>query len=302
MDYEQQTDHYLALAEQMLDEAFGERRVEWMQRMEAELPQIRRVLDWLQVQEKGEQGLQLAYLLQEVWFEEVHMVEGLAYLQSFLAMSAESSSLRAMGLDLSGALAMFLGDLATAVSLKNEAIDIQRTLGNQSQLGYALLHQGHLVGDAQGNYQDARAIYEEALAIFKALDDSEGMAHAQSNLANVALALGDAAWARILTLTSLQSYAEAGAEWDQAVTLATAAGVEAVYGRFARAAQLAAASAAHRERIGVSLPDMYQQRFRRLAEKALAGLDKAQQEALWATGQTLSLAEAVNLALEAVNE
>lgn len=78
MNYEQLTSDYLELAQQMLDEAFGENRRQWIQRIEAELPQIRRVFAWLKEQGDVQRGLKLAYFLQELWFEDQYSEEGLA--------------------------------------------------------------------------------------------------------------------------------------------------------------------------------------------------------------------------------
>ena len=66
--------------------------------MEAELPQIRLVLDWLRDQGDFERGLKLTYLLQELWFEEPHTAEGLKRMQEFLARVnvAESTAFHAM--------------------------------------------------------------------------------------------------------------------------------------------------------------------------------------------------------------
>ena len=97
MDYEQLTTHYFELASQMLDEAFGENRLQWIEKMEGELPKIRGVFQWLDEQNDGLRGLHLAYLLQELWFEERFMAEGLNLIQQFLQFPENSkpSSARA---------------------------------------------------------------------------------------------------------------------------------------------------------------------------------------------------------------
>lgn len=299
MDYEQQTAHYLALAEQMLDEAFGERRAEWLQRMEAELPQIRYVLDWLQAQEQVESGLQLAFLLQEIWFETAaYAEEGLSYLQDFLAMSAEPSALRANCLDLGGAIAMFVDKLEMAAAWKAEGIAILRSLGDQHQLGYALIHQGHLLSKGLENYLEAEKVYREALVILTECDDQAGTAHAMSNLAGVLLETGDYKSAQMLAEASLRRYVALDFEWDVAVTLAVMGGAVAGLGEFERAVWLAAVSHAHRQRIGVSLPEAFQKRYEKYAAMAATGLDEKRWAALWAAGEAMTLEEGVACALE----
>ena len=288
----------MALAKQMLDEAFGEKREEWLQRMAAELPQIQLVFEWLQAPRKVEQGLRLAYFLQEIWFERPYSEEGLAHIQTFLEMSDEASSWRATCLDPAGAIAMFMDNLELAAALKAEGIAILRTLGNQAQPGSALVHQGHLAGMGQGHYKEAEKLYRESLSIFTEIGDKWGVAHAMSNLAGVLLELGDYGSARRFVNEALQRYVELDSEWDMAVTLGRAAGVAAVHGEFERAVHLAAASQAHRERIGLSLPNSFQKRFKRFEAMALAGLDEEQGAASWAAGQTMAIERAVAFALE----
>ena len=65
------------------------------------------------------------------------------------------------------------------------AFSIVRELGDQGRLGYGLLHLGHLVGYAQGDYIAARALYQEGLQTLQAIDQEEGVAHALANLAGV---------------------------------------------------------------------------------------------------------------------
>lgn len=299
MDYEQLTTHYLDLAEQMLDEEFGDDRRQWIERVEAELPQIRRVFAWLKEQGDVKRGMSLAYFLQELWFEDQHTAEGLELIQDFLAMAdgAERSTTRAMVLDLAGALALNLNRLELARALKTDGVAMLRQLGNRAQLGYALLHLGHLVGYAQGDYDKAENIYREALGIFKDLGDREGIAHATGNLSSVTLELGNYRTAQTLVDHSLRRYSELGSQWDLALAVGNAAGVAAGHGEFARAVRLAAASARHRERIGVSLPEAFENRFRRIEEVALSGLYEPEQATAWADGEAMTLAEAVEYAL-----
>lgn len=214
-----------------------------------------------------------------------------------MADAGKPSSLRAMSLDLAGAFALSLNKLELAHSLKTEAIVILRQLGNQSQLAYALLHNGHLLGYAQGDYEKAETVYREALDIFTNLADQEGIAHATGNLASVMLELGDYSTAQSLVYDTLRRYSEHGSQWDLALTIGSAAAVAAAQGHFEHAARLAAASAAHRERIGVSLPDVYKNRFKRVEEVALNELNEEQRSMAWIAGQAMTLAEAVDYAL-----
>lgn len=293
---------YLDLAKHMLDEAFGEERAAWLARIEAELPQIRIVFDWLATQKDAQRGLQLAYLLQELWFEEVYTEEGFALLQRFLQLqtSGESAKLRAMCLDLAGALAINLGEYATALTLKEAGVSLLQPLGKTTQLAYALLHLGHLYGYAQEDYATAEAFYLEALGLFRHLQNVEGMTHATANLANAALESGNLLSARALTYESLRHYQEMDMAWELALLLNTTAGIEAASGYGETAVFLAAASAAHRQRIGVSMPEVYEKRYQQIEATVRASVAETEHPHLWQEGQMLRLDEAVNLAFERI--
>lgn len=295
MDYERLARYYLDLAERMLDEAFGENRRQWIQQVAAELPEIRRVFAWLEGSGDAERGLLLAYLLQELWFEPDYTEQGLTFIEHFLASDTSHNrpSLRAKSLDLAGALALSLNQLDLARSYKADAIALFRELGDAGQLGYGLLHQGHLLGYGQQDYVAAESHYREAMAIFAELNNEEGIAHAMANLAAVLLEQGNTETAQRLVNESLRRYADLGSQWDLALTIGTAAGVATAQGQLEQAARLAACSAAHRERIGVSLPVAFQSRFDRIERMATNGLDTEKREAAWAAGKAMTLVEAI---------
>lgn len=296
----QKTEEYLQLAGQMLDEAFGEERQAWIERMEVELPQIRAAFDWLAALPDGRRGLRLAYLLQEIWFEEAYTEEGLALLQRFLQLQPtdEPDKLRALCLDLAGAFAISLGEYDLALAVKEQAVSILHTLGDETQLAYTLLHLGHLTGYAQGDYAAAQRFYLEALGMFNICQCEDGLTHASANLANVAVELGNVASARVYAQDSLRRYRELDLAWELAQMVNTAAAIATASGDGETAVTLAAASVAHRQRIGVSMPEIYQARYRRIEAATGAPIEETEHQRLWQVGQKLSLDDAVTLALK----
>src|SRR5574339_73115 len=77
-----------ALAEASLEEAFGDQRVSWMDRLEAERDELVRLLQELFARGEAEPGLHLTISLQELWFEAAYTAEGLDWLRRFLALPA----------------------------------------------------------------------------------------------------------------------------------------------------------------------------------------------------------------------
>jgi tetratricopeptide (TPR) repeat protein len=288
------------LAEQALSQAFGPRRAVWMQRLEREHANFRAALEWLVERGEAQRGLQLADLLQELWFEEQHTSEGRAWFATLLALpqAAARTTQRAQALDLAGAYALNQGDYAAARALKEEGVAILRELGDTERLGYSLLHLGHLTGYAQQDFQAAQALYQEGLGHLRDASNAEGAAHALANLGNVAILTGDYATAELLVADSLRSYRELGIVYAQAQALGAAAGVAAGTDRPERALRLAGASDTHCAVIGVSQPAIYAERTERMIERARQKLGEATQATLWAEGQAMPLEQAVAYALE----
>jgi tetratricopeptide (TPR) repeat protein len=291
---------YATLAEQVLQEAFGPQRATWMRRLEREHVNLRATLNWLVAHGDAEHGLHLAYLLQELWFEETYTSEGRAWFATLLALphADVSTTLRAQSLDLAGALALNQDDYATARALKEEGLAILRASGDTTRLGYALLHLGHLVGYAQGDLAAAQALYQEGLGLFRALSHAEGTAHALANVGNVAIMRGDYATASPLVAESLRIYQALGFVYDMALSLGRVAGIAAGTNHPERALRLAGASAAHCASVGVSQPHIFQERSERMIERARQALNETTQAARWAEGQAMPLAQAVTYALD----
>jgi tetratricopeptide (TPR) repeat protein len=291
---------YATLAEQVLQEAFGPQRATWMRRLEREHVNLRATLNWLVAHGDAEHGLHLAYLLQELWFEETYTSEGRAWFATLLALphADVSTTLRAQSLDLAGALALNQGDYATARALKEEGLAILRASGDTARLGYALLHLGHLVGYAQGDLAAAQALYQEGLGLFRGLSHAEGTAHALANMGNVAIMRGDYATASPLVAESLRIYQALGFVYDMALSLGRAAGIAAGTNHPERALRLAGASATHCASVGVSQPRIFQERSERMIERARQALNEATQAARWTEGQAMPLAQAVSYALD----
>jgi hypothetical protein len=117
------------------------------------------------------------------------------------------------------------------------------------------------------------------------------------NLAGVMLDLGDYGKADQLMKESLHSCQKQKSEWGLALALGTAAGVAAGVGQSERAIRLASASAAHRKRIGISLPPVFEERFERMIASARQALAESVQTRLWEEGQTMTLEQAIEYAL-----
>jgi predicted ATPase len=96
-------DHYLALAEAAASELIGPDQAEWLDRLDAELGNLRAATAFSQTLADPEPGLRLAASLQEFWLVRGHVAEGAGVLQTLLdAPAAREATLPRAGAGRSG--------------------------------------------------------------------------------------------------------------------------------------------------------------------------------------------------------
>jgi predicted ATPase/transcriptional regulator with XRE-family HTH domain len=216
---DQHASHFLRLAEAAEPHLEGPHLTTWLDRLDAEHANLRTALNCLQERGDADAGLRLATALRMFWFTRGYLGEGRAWLGSLLGMPATAgSATRAKALNAAGFLSRYQGDYATAAALIEEALAIQRALGNQqgiadalSNLGYVLLHRGEPTA--------AREHYEQALAINRELGNAQGIADDLSHQATIALDAGDPGTARVLHGESLAIWRDLGDRQGEAWAL-----------------------------------------------------------------------------------
>jgi predicted ATPase/DNA-binding SARP family transcriptional activator len=143
-------------------------RMRWLEQLETEHENVRAVLQW--ALESGEvvYGLRLAGALWRFWDVHGHLSEGRRWLQALLASE---------------------GHVPAQVRAK-------------------ALRSAGLLALNQSDYEQARALLEESLALYRELGDQEGTAWVLNNIGNVALDQGDYERAVALYQESLACYRE----------------------------------------------------------------------------------------------
>lgn len=298
----------LELAEEARRELNSPDRAAWLDRLESELSNQRTALRWLAARGDADRGLRLLIALRDFW--RWHLSEGRAWFAEFLALPQATARtvLRARALDNAATLAFYalyqrddpLGDdareeLAAFRSMSEESLAIARELRAEWDIANVL---GHMATGARllaGDPLRARALFEESLAIWRKLDDTQAIAYALAMLACAAIDQGSYATARSLVEESLAACRELRDAWTTSL-LDSAARYAASHGEPERALRLAAATAALRETLRV--PPFLQARLERRLESARESLDPVSQGAVWEEGRTMSLQEALAYALE----
>jgi predicted ATPase len=176
-------DWFLALAEGAEPHLKGPDQVTWLSRLETEHGNLRAALDASAARAEAdtatwEVGLRLAGALWQFWSVRGYLTEGREYLDRALRLRPAAAEGAPQGA-VTGMVAKALGGT------------------------------GRLASN-QGDYEAARAFFEESLSLWQLSDDKNGMAFSLVNLGILAYSQGDHEAARVLYEQCLALYREAG--------------------------------------------------------------------------------------------
>ncbi|MFL5803730.1 MAG: ATP-binding protein [Roseiflexaceae bacterium] len=177
--------HYLGLAEAAELELMGAEQSMWLQRLEADHDNLRAALAWCQTPTgDAEVGVRLAGALWRFWDTRSYLSEGRRWLEQTLAL---------YDLGVPGEYGLVdTADQATS----------QPYNARMAMRAKALYGAGALVW-SQGDFARASALLEESLALFRALEDTAGIASTQDHLGVIAQLQGDYVRATTLLEASL---------------------------------------------------------------------------------------------------
>ena len=158
-----------------------------------------------------------------------------------------AASLNSLGVE-----AYAVGDFERAKELFEESISIRRDLGDESGTTSALSNLG-LVAMVDNDFERAKELFEEALEIDRRHGNEWGIAVGLGNLSAPVLDLGDVTRAEGLVREAVPILRRLGERDALAECLERGAGIASARAQWTRAARLAGAAAALRERIGSPL-------------------------------------------------
>jgi predicted ATPase/DNA-binding CsgD family transcriptional regulator len=206
-------DHYLALAEQAASGLRGDAERVWLDRLDAELGNLRVALAFSATQPDLDPGLRMVAALPPYWSARCHAAEGAGALRALLdAPGAELASLsRARALAGAAHLLTQLGGDADLTDYYREALDIARAAGEESLVADVQRRQAILLlrrGQADG----VLPLIEEGLGIAQRLGDPYLIASLVDSRAFASYASGDLAGAIEDVGEALRLYRVAGSE------------------------------------------------------------------------------------------
>jgi predicted ATPase len=166
-------EYFLALVEEAEPRLYREANeggAEWLDRVEAELDNVRAALDWFDSRSEVEAELHLSGAVGEFWCARQHVQEGRRYLERALSKGGDASPARAKALMGAAHMARDMGDAAAARARAEEAVALHRRAGDAWLTAYSLFWLGQSLADGE-DFGRAAECHEEASRLFDDVGD-----------------------------------------------------------------------------------------------------------------------------------
>ncbi len=183
--------HYRHFHALVTNDLAGGQREYQPDRVEAELDNIRTALRWAITERHAVNALTLAAGLREFWGVKGMSSEGRRWLDEALALGADAPvSVRTAAMNAACSLACHQGDFDRAEQHASMSLSLNREHGDPTGIVESL-HYAGLVAQLRHDYDRARVIYDECVAIKREIGHHE-LTRTLGNLAQVMFHLGDA--------------------------------------------------------------------------------------------------------------
>jgi predicted ATPase/DNA-binding CsgD family transcriptional regulator len=204
-------DYYLALAEAAAPRLVAHDQAAWLDRLDAELGNLRAAIAFSLTQPDPEPGLRLGASLRVYWRARGHAAEGAGALRTLLdAPAAQEATLpRARALTAAAGLLQQMGSYAIAEDYSQEGLAIARAVGDDYLLG-ELLYVRAWVMLRQGQQDAALPLIEQGLGLARRLGDPHLTGFLLTARANATYAAGDPAGAARNAAEALRLFRQAG--------------------------------------------------------------------------------------------
>lgn len=215
-------DYFLELIELSFAEHVDQPR-EVMARLEIEYENIRAALAWAWETGATMHGLRMAGYLRRFWASHSQFLEGLDWLDRFIARVGPPSSPQekaALAEAWTGVLVIShrLNRFERACDAGEMALALRRELGDKSQIAYAMMNLANPI-TALHDYARAQALYEEALALHREMGNRKDQVFPLMNLGGLYYEMGRPQEALAYYEQSIAISHEVGeTDWARALT------------------------------------------------------------------------------------
>jgi predicted ATPase/class 3 adenylate cyclase len=230
--------HFLALAEEAEPHFHEASQLDWLERLDRELNNLRLALEWSQAGGREVEGGRTAAALYWYWYLRSHIREGHAWLARALQAGAAGSippDLKGRLLYRTAHLAHFMGEPAEKIkALLDESLELSQKNKDYLGIGSALVSLAWLAQDGQ----EAERLYEQALAASRLSDQPWLVPGALMNLADLMNDLGRHQQAVIYLEECILQFRRIGDRWGIAWSLLTLAQARILAGQDSQVADL----------------------------------------------------------------
>jgi predicted ATPase/DNA-binding XRE family transcriptional regulator len=194
-----------------------------MERVEAEYENMRAAMAWAWETGATLHGLRIAGALWRFWYAQSHFLEGLDWLERFIARAGvrESHDQRsALAQAWTGmvALSFRLDRFERSRDAAETALALRRQLGDKTDIAWALNNLANPVTQLR-DYERARALFEECLALQREVRNRQGQVFPLLNLGELYYEMGKPREALALYEESLAISHEVGeSDWTRGLT------------------------------------------------------------------------------------
>ena len=180
---------FLALARDAANELSGSDQRAWLDRLDIEHDNLRAALEWATARPDPDVAIPLGFALWRFWQKRGYLIEGRRRLEHVAAQpwSSDDPALRARLMEALGGVAWWQADIPAMAGFYSEALERWRSTGDRGEIANALYNASFSYVFIEGpgvqptNLDPDRiglSLMEEALAIYRELDDKHGAANA----------------------------------------------------------------------------------------------------------------------------
>lgn len=180
---QQHAHYYTRLAEQIEPELTGPHARLWLDRLEAELPNLRAALNWMLAQNEAELAARLGAALRVFWYLRAHQREGQRWLEATLTQADSfTATIRARLLRALGYLAYARFDYGAAIAHLEASLALYRAVDDKPGCAAVITELGWACVTLHSDADRAAALLKEGLHRYRHLDDRNGIALALHGL------------------------------------------------------------------------------------------------------------------------
>jgi tetratricopeptide (TPR) repeat protein len=276
---------------------FGDEKGRWLDRLEAELDNLRSALAWSLEANIAERGSGIMLPILDFYWHRGFSAEALEWMEKFLELESPASPLRALLLQKAGWLTRASGNFGKADVLLRRALEMALEIGDKNRAALALMDLGLSTRD-QGNHDQAISFFSQALTFAQESGENRTIGVCLYSLAQSYDLMGNLNISRRL--------------WEQGLSLLRAEGdkahiawgLEGIAGTAYLAKDFASAFEFHLESLKIKVDVMDKlgiaYSFEGLAQVSAASAEPERAASLW--GAANRLREALNVPLESSRE